>query len=91
MSLNVYLTKEEVPENLVIIRKNDDYFNGLTILHDTEFVHKVLWDIDMAKRCTDITFIERTISLGALNKSCLSTGTKTILNIYSHPTGVLMY
>lgn len=84
MSLNVYLTREEV-NNLTIIRKNDEYFNGMTELKDCDFVSKVLKNIDKAKRVSDLTFVGRTEYLGALNKSCLSTGTKTLLNIYSHP------
>ena len=41
--------------------------------------------VDMAKYNSDLTFIGRTKELGALNKSMLSTGTKTLLNIIAYP------
>lgn len=86
MSLTVYLSRDEVPDNMVVINNNDAYFDGMTVLKDVDFVHKVLKEIEKAERHSAVTFIGRTASLGALNKSCLSTGTKTLLNIYSHPS-----
>ncbi|MDE7307768.1 MAG: DUF4869 domain-containing protein [Lachnospiraceae bacterium] len=41
--------------------------------------------IDKAEYTTSLTFLERTNILGNLNKSMLSTETKTLLNIINHP------
>ena len=85
MALNIYLHRSEVPEGMNIICGNDVYFDGYTIIGDSEFEKEVLSAIDKAKRVSDTTFIGRTRKLGALDKSCLSTGTKTLLNIYNNP------
>jgi hypothetical protein len=85
MALSVYLTREEVPNNIKIIDSNDAYFNGYTVIGNSDFENNVLSTIDKAKRTSELTFIGRTEKLGNLNKSCLSTGTKTLLNIYNNP------
>ena len=42
MSLNVYLTREEIPNNMVVIDSNDIYFNGYTNIGTSEFEKSVL-------------------------------------------------
>lgn len=84
MSLNVYLTREEIPNNMVVIDSNDIYFNGYTNIGTSEFEKSVLKKIDNASRISDYKFLGRTEELGNFNKSCLSTGTKTLLNIYNN-------
>ena len=86
MPLIVYTNKKDVEDSgkdLIMI--NDLFFDAETVLKNSELVSKILEDIDKAKYNSDLTFIGRTKELGALNKSMLSTGTKTLLNIIQHP------
>ena len=85
MALQVYLSREEIPKGIRVIDYNDVYFNGYTNLGTSEFEEKVLKKIDQAKRTSDMTFLGRTERLGSLAKNCLSTGSKTLLNIYHYP------
>lgn len=80
MPLTIYREKQ----GLDIIDSSDNYFIN-TILRDDEFTHKVLRFIDQARRVDDVRFEGRSSSFGPLDKSHLSTGTKTILNIAQHP------
>lgn len=57
----------------------------MTLLSNTDVVSDILSVVDKAKYSSDLTFIGRTKELGALNKSMLSTGTKTLLNIINYP------
>ena len=86
MALTVYTNKNDIEnsgKDLVII--NDLFFDSETVLSNSSLVKKILSDIDKAEYNSDLTFIGRTKELGALNKSMLSTGTKTLLNIIQHP------
>lgn len=85
MSLNVYLTRDEVPKNLAFIEVNDIYFNGYTKIGNSNFEANVLSAIDSASRVSDFIFKGRSEHLGGLDKSLLSTGTKTLLNIFNNP------
>lgn len=86
MSLVVYMNKENiVRDGKKLIMVNDLFFDSETNLKDIEIVRKILNIIDKAKYNSELTFIGRTEGLGALNKSMLSTGTKTLLNVLSHP------
>ena len=84
MALNVFLARTEIPDNMQLICENDAYFNGYTKIGDSKFERNVLNIIDKAKRVSDFKFTGRTEKLGNLNKSCLSTGTKTLVNIYNN-------
>lgn len=84
MSLAVYLSRKEIPAGMPVVDRNDVYFNGYTTLGTSDFEQSVLLGVDQAVRISDYTFRGRTAALGALNKSCLSTGTKTLLNIYQN-------
>lgn len=85
MSLNIYTDRKFVPSDMEIIDISDTYFNVFTNLLDDEFVNTVLREIDKAKYNSELTYISRVPEVGALNKITLSTGTKTLLNIVSHP------
>ncbi len=84
MSLNIYTRLEDIPGSIKLIRNNDSYFKQ-TILQDTPLVREVLKEIDKAEYSSPLYFIGRDKNLGALNKSCLSTGCKTLLNIIQNP------
>lgn len=68
-----------------MVKNNDLFFDARTSIRDTELVADILEYVDSAKYNSDLTFIGRTKELGALNKSMLSTGTKTLLNIIAYP------
>lgn len=86
MALVVYRTEEDVKNaGLDLIRVNDLFFNAETYLDNTYLSNLVLSTVDKAKYNSSLTFIGRSIDLGALNKNMLSTGTKTLLNIINHP------
>lgn len=84
MCLSIYTKKSEIPKELQLIKFNDLFFNGVSI-PQTALAKNILWVIDHAKYNSPETFIGRDESLGALNKSMLSTGCKTLLNIITHP------
>ncbi len=46
---------------------------------------EILKTVDKAEFNSSQTFVRKTKELGALNKSMLSTGTKTLINIIQHP------
>ena len=85
MSLYVYTKREEVPKDIRIIDDNVGFFNGLTNLEDCEFTKVVLAVVDKAEYVNQQYFCGRVKGMGSLNKSCLSAGTKTILNVKSYP------
>lgn len=85
MSLKIYRSVDEVPSGVRVTKRNDLFFNARTIIKNTDLVADILRTIDMAEYNSDLTFIGRTRELGALNKSMLSTGTKTLLNIIAFP------
>lgn len=85
MSLQVYRSIDEVPSDIKVIESNDSFFDGITNLTKTELVCEILRTVDKAEFNSSQTFIGRTKELGALHKSMLSTGTKTLLNIIQHP------
>lgn len=84
MSLTIYLQREDIPSNVEVIDRNDEYFNVNTVLHDTQEVRNVLLNIDEAEYNTLETFIGRDKALGAIYRENLSTGCKTALNVLEH-------
>lgn len=84
MSLRIYTKISDIPDGLDVIDYNDKFFAGI-ILKDDEVSKQILKEIDQANYNSKNTFIGRDKSLGALNKSFLSTGCKTLLNIISKP------
>lgn len=81
MSLNVYVKKEEIPKELELVDYNDVFFINVYLKND-EVTNKILKEIDKSKYASKYTFTGRTPEMGNLNKECLSTGCKTILNAY---------
>lgn len=85
MALNIYTDKNLVPKDKKIIDFNDSFFDVFTTISNYDLVRSILYKVDKAEYHSSKTFIGRTKELGALNKSMLSTGTKTLLNIIEHP------
>ena len=85
MSLNIFIRKCDIPEGIQYVKVNDIFFDIETELKDDEFNKRVLSDIDKAEYVSNLTFLGRTKEFGSLFKNNLSTGTKTLLNIYNHP------
>ena len=85
MSLHIYRSADEVPEGIRVVTNNNLFFNARTPISNTELTSDILATVDKARYNSGFTFIGRTPELGALNKSMLSTGTKTLLNIISYP------
>lgn len=85
VALNIYTKKDLIPQDMLFINANDPFFNCNTQLADDGLTATILRELDYAVRNSPYTFIGREPELGALNKEHLSTGTKTLLNILSHP------
>lgn len=86
MSLCIYTSIQDVPSNLGrIVNYNDLYFDG-QLLRDTLLVRQLLSEIDRAEYVSPTMILGRDKSLGRLNKSCLSTGCKTLLNVVLSPS-----
>lgn len=85
MSLHIYTDKIFIPQDIKVVDFNDSYFNVFTTLDKTALNEEILATIDKVLINSSTTFIGRTKELGALNKSMLSTGTKTLMNIIQHP------
>lgn len=84
MSLTVYSDLESVEKSgLTLIPINDVYFDSETDLKDDDMTRMILSKIDSASFISPTKFMDRTG--GVLKKNCLSTGSKTLLNILSHP------
>lgn len=85
MCLTVYRDRNLVPSGVRIVDTNDSFFDARTNLRNTTLEKEILKTIDKAECSSPLTFIGRDKRLGSLNKSCLSTGSKTLLNIISNP------
>lgn len=83
MSLNLYLRPEDCP--VKIIDSNDAYFDLYTKLKNTSLIQYILQNVDDAKYCTSSSFTSAGYGGISVPISCLSTGTKTLLNIIEHP------
>jgi hypothetical protein len=82
--ITIYTRRELIPADMEYIRYNDIFFKGVS-LPDDNITNIILTTIDKAHYNSPETFIGRDKSLGALNKEHLSTGAKTLLNIYTNP------
>ena len=86
MSLCIYTSAQDVPGYLGrVINYNDLYFDG-QVLEDTILIRKVLAAVDKAEYVSSTMILGRDRDLGALNKSCLGTGCKALLNIILSPS-----
>lgn len=84
MSLHIYTDKKYIPSDLQFIDNNNLFFKQTTLINTPE-CKKVLSTIDKATYLDENNFLPRDAEVGPLNKSCLSTGTKTLLNILNNP------
>ena len=81
MSLHVYINRKEIPKGMIVVDDNDVFFNGHTILNNSDFEKEVLRKIDKATYRSPRSFNGRSNLFGDLDRNLLSTGTKTLLNI----------
>lgn len=81
MSLYVYTDRKEVPDGMLVVDDNDVFFNGHTLLDNSDFEKEVLKKIDKATYVSQRSFKGRSALFGDLDRNLLSTGTKTLLNI----------
>lgn len=85
MSLRIITNADELNKDTSkFVDYNDIYFQSITLKND-EITNKILQYIDKAHYSSENTFIGRDIALGALNKTLLSTGCKTLINIAYNP------
>lgn len=82
MALHLYTDLKFIPKDMELIRRNDDFFNVYTSLQNDLYTNKALHEIEQAEYNSTDTFISRVKRFGALFKQFISTGTKTVLNIY---------
>lgn len=87
MSLHVYINREEIPKGMLVVDDNDVFFNGHTLLDNSDFEKEVLRKIDKATYSSPYSFRGRTSIFGDLDRTKLSTGCKTLLNIEKNPNG----
>jgi hypothetical protein len=83
MSINIYTSKDKIPEGVEYVNQNDVFFGGV-LLNDTVVVQRILAEIDKATYNSEETFIGRSKKLGAIYKEHLSTGAKTLINIVTN-------
>lgn len=99
MSLVVYKYEEDIPDGVKYIMNNDGFFNSSVDLPTAEQVKsgnlsdkekliiQIMRDIDCAEPCDEGNFISiRGVGNVKIPKMYLSTGTKTAINILTHPT-----
>lgn len=84
MSLTIFQSKEEVPKEIKYVKYNDLFFEG-EIINDDPVSKAILKEVEQAEYAGRNYFIGRVKEDGNINKSNLSTGTKTLLNIINHP------
>lgn len=85
MSLKIITDKTTVEEmKIKYVDYNDLFFQSMTLI-DNEITTKILQIIDKARYANQDSFIGRDEVLGAMNKSLLSSGCKTLLNIAYNP------
>lgn len=83
MSLKIITNKSKIDSKYVDY--NDLYFQSMSLRND-DLTSEILKRIDKAHYASELTFTGRDEMLGALNKSLLSTGCKTLLNIIYNPS-----
>lgn len=83
MSLNIYSRREDVPKGMKIVDCNDGYFLK-TLVTDSDFSRNVISVIDGGRYKDTDKFYSRD-GEDVVNLSNLSTGSKTLLNVYYNP------
>ena len=51
MSLILYLHEEDIPDNVKLCKSNDLFFDGSTLLRNTDLCSRVLMVIDLSLIC----------------------------------------
>ena len=84
MSLYVYTDKSEIPNDITLINDNDTFFDLHTYLIDCEFIRYIIEEIDGSGYVDTETF-KSGFNDDIIPRTYLSTGAKTIINVYHHP------
>ncbi len=84
MSLNIYINRNDIPDDVNFIESSDMYFESQTLRLD-DITSQILADVDKAVRFSDRLFMGRSGSTVRLPLECLSTGAKTLLCILYNP------
>lgn len=85
MSLKMYPVDLSIPKTVQYVLSNDVYFESRTLLKDDEVTRRILQDVDDSKRVSDTLFIPNRGNAGSLDRTMLSSGAKTLLNISQYP------
>lgn len=85
--ITIYKNKKDIPQNKEYIELNDVFFNKNTVLVLDEHAEEIVEQIDGAK--LDGKFkIKSKFNEVTLDVDCLSTGCKTVLNVFYFPEKV---
>lgn len=84
MALNVYTRKEDIPDGMFYVNDNDKLFVP-TDFGKLDFVKDVICYVDKGSYESGLYFLGRDKDIGLLSLSCLSTGSKTLINIFNNP------
>jgi hypothetical protein len=85
MSLHVYENVNELPNGITYIKSNDSFFDAGGIIRGDEFSKNVLSRIDGSEYCNESSFYSKFVKDKVVSKDKLSTGAKTLINIYDNP------
>lgn len=87
MSLRIFTNESDIPKDLAskVIIQNDDFFDTQTLLSDKKIVREIISQVDNGSYHSENYFIPRNENIGAISRECLSTGSKTLINIVLHP------
>lgn len=81
MSLRLFSDGDTIP--MKVEKFNDEYFDVFTLLKDTSEVRRVLEIVEKGQYLNETSFYDRAGRV--LGKDCLSTSSKTLINIITHP------
>lgn len=84
MALNVYVRKEDIPKGMKYVYDNDNAFLPID-LGNSSFVRDVIRLVDKGIYESGAYFLSRDKGAGLLSLEDLSTGAKTLLNIFRYP------
>lgn len=80
--LNIYIGKDCLPKDKELIMDNEAYFS-FSDMSKTDFIERVLREIEKGTYLDERTFLDRFNT--KVYCSCLSTGSKTLINISTQP------
>lgn len=85
--ITIYKNKKDIPEHMEYIELNDIFFNQNTAQKLDIHAQKVIEEIDRARLLGKYK-IESRFNQVTLDIDCLSTGCKTVLNVFYYPDKV---